>query len=271
MMATPSVGRAAAAVGWLLLLLAWSARAAEPHGNSKEPPSRGAGTAKPGPRRGPLPARGGDAGTRRTMTAAPTADDLTLGPESSDLRSLREAERALFPSEVPASGNVWPTEWSLTSPQDHGPQVIATGVPPSAPSPRPDGTSPAPLGRGRNDDGTSPAPAGGMGAGDRSWLEHLAMPDLPVRWDERVVQYLQFFRDDPRGRATFANLYRHSGRWRELVRRVFRGKSLPQDLVWIAMVESGFDPTARSSAGAAGPSHFMPPTAKIYGFIIDRC
>jgi peptidoglycan lytic transglycosylase D len=261
MMATPSVRRAAAAVGWLLLLLTWSARGAEPNGNPKEAPARGVGTAKPAPKRGLAPARGGDPGARKAMTGGPTADDVALGPESLDLRSLREAERALFPSEVSAPGNVWPTDSTGAFPRDGRPQVTATGVPPSAPLPRIDGTPPAPPGRGRNDT---------EGGGDRSWLEHLVMPDLPVRWDERVVQYLQFFRDDARGRVTFANLYRHSGRWRELVRRVLRSKSLPEDLVWLSMVESGFDPTARSSAGAAGLWQFMPETAKIYGLTIDR-
>jgi membrane-bound lytic murein transglycosylase D len=96
------------------------------------------------------------------------------------------------------------------------------------------------------------------------------MPDLPVRWDERVVRYLEYFRDDPRGHTTFANLYRHSGRYRDMMRRVLRKRSLPSDLVWVSMIESGFDCTARSGAGAAGLWQLMPETAKIYGLTYDR-
>ena len=36
---------------------------------------------------------------------------------------------------------------------------------------------------------------------DLSWLEGLTLPDIPIRWDERVIRYLEFFRDDPRGRS----------------------------------------------------------------------
>jgi len=101
-------------------------------------------------------------------------------------------------------------------------------------------------------------------------MTRLELPDIPVRWDEHVVRYLEFFRDDPRGRATFANLYRHSGRWRDMMRRALRRKSLPEDLVWLSMIESGFDSTARSVAGAAGLWQFMPETARIYGLAVDR-
>src|ERR1700722_1009158 len=96
------------------------------------------------------------------------------------------------------------------------------------------------------------------------------MPYLPVRWDDRVVRYLELFRDDPRGRATFANLYRHSGRWQAMIRRALRKKSLPEDLLWVAMIESGFEPVARSAAGAVGLWQFMPETGKIYGLTVDR-
>jgi hypothetical protein len=108
------------------------------------------------------------------------------------------------------------------------------------------------------------------GAKDLSWLAHLELPDLPVRWDERVVRYLEFFRDDPRGHSTLVTLYRRSGRWREMMRRALRRKALPEDLVWVSMMESGFDAAARSPAGAAGLWQFMPETAKIYGLTIDR-
>jgi membrane-bound lytic murein transglycosylase D len=105
---------------------------------------------------------------------------------------------------------------------------------------------------------------------DPSWLSRLEMPDLPVRWDERVVRYLEFFRDDPRGHATYAALYRHGGRFRDFVRRMLREKSLPEDLVWVAMIESGFDPAARSTSGAAGLWQFMPETGRAYALMMDR-
>ena len=91
-----------------------------------------------------------------------------------------------------------------------------------------------------------------------------------MRWDERVVRYLEFFRDDPHGRSTFVGLLRRSGRYRDMMRRVLRRKSLPEDLVWVAMMESGFDAIARSPAGASGLWQLMPTTAKIYGLTIDR-
>ncbi len=135
----------------------------------------------------------------------------------------------------------------MPPPDDSAPTVLITGLPPSGPMPPP----------ARNDV-------------DLTWLSRLEMPDLPVRWDPRIVRYLQFFRDDPFGHATFANLYRRSGRYRDMMRRVLRRKSLPEDLAFVAMVESAFDPTAHSPAGALGLWQFMPETAKIYGLTQDH-
>jgi membrane-bound lytic murein transglycosylase D len=174
-----------------------------------------------------------------------------MGAESSELRALREAERELFPPAAPGPGNAWPSNLPLVLPGDSPPEIEATGVPPA----RPMATS-----RASTEES----------AQDLTWLDHLEMPDLPVRWDERVVRYLEFFRDDPRGHATFANLFRHSGRWRDMMRRELRRKSLPTDLVWVSMIESGFDPTAHSTAGAAGLWQLMPETARIYGLTFDR-
>jgi membrane-bound lytic murein transglycosylase D len=47
-------------------------------------------------------------------------------------------------------------------------------------------------------------------------------------------------------------------------------KSLPEDLLWLVMIESGFDATARSPVGALGLWQFMPETGKIYGLVQDR-
>ncbi len=195
--------------------------------------------------------RGVDAAARRAIAGGPTADDASMGAESPELRTLREAERELFPPATPAPGSAWPSNLPLVLPGDSPPEIEASGVPPARAMPT-----------------SHPPPE--ESAQDLAWLEHLEMPDLPVRWDERVVRYLEFFRDDPRGHATFANLFRHSGRWRDMMRRALRRKSLPTDLVWVSMIESGFDPTAHSVAGAAGLWQLMPETARIYGLTFDR-
>lgn len=46
---------------------------------------------------------------------------------------------------------------------------------------------------------------------------------------------------------------------------VFREEGVPEELVWIAEVESSFDPRARSPAGAAGLYQLMPETARAQG------
>jgi len=46
---------------------------------------------------------------------------------------------------------------------------------------------------------------------------------------------------------------------------IFSQQKVPSQLVWLAEVESSFDPSARSPAGAAGLFQLMPDTAKRYG------
>ncbi|MDP9002459.1 MAG: LysM peptidoglycan-binding domain-containing protein, partial [Myxococcota bacterium] len=192
-------------------------------------------------------ARLGEGGLRRASGTGPSGEESSVGVESPELRALRAAERELFPQAPAATGTAWPSEL-LALPRDGEPEVRASGVPA----------------------GIVTQPLRAEGANDVSWLAQLEMPDLPVRWDERVVRYLQFFRDDPRGHATFANLFRRSGRFRDMMRRVLRRKSLPEDLVWLSMIESGFDPVAHSSSGAAGLWQFMPETGRLYGLTTDR-
>ena len=46
---------------------------------------------------------------------------------------------------------------------------------------------------------------------------------------------------------------------------IFAAEKIPPELVWIAEVESSFDPRARSPVGAAGLFQLMPETAQRYG------
>ncbi len=210
-----------------------------------KPPAKAGKTSSHGSGVGPA-----DPAARRQIAGGPTADDVALGAETPELKALHDAERELFPPAMPAIGAPWPDQLPAPLPAtDQAPRVHATGLPP-APVP----SSP-------------PVAEGGK---DLSWLAHLTLPDIPVRWDARVVRYLEFYKDDPRGRQLFAFWLRRSGRYQEAVRRSFRKKALPEDLAWIAMIESGYEPSARSPAGAVGLWQFMPETARLYGLSVDR-
>ena len=62
---------------------------------------------------------------------------------------------------------------------------------------------------------------------------------------------------------------RRAGRYRELFEKVLVREGLPKDLLYVAMVESGFDTGARSRVGAGGIWQFMPGAARAYGLEVS--
>ena len=97
------------------------------------------------------------------------------------------------------------------------------------------------------------------------WLERLRMPDLPVRWNARLVEYLHYFKDDPKGQALLHAWLDRLGRYEGELRDILKEAGVPGDIVYVALVESGLDPRAQSGVGAGGMWQFMEPTARVYG------
>jgi membrane-bound lytic murein transglycosylase D len=105
---------------------------------------------------------------------------------------------------------------------------------------------------------------------DAPWLDRLELPDLPVKWSQTLVDYLVFYRDDPRGRRIMQSWIVAQGRYRDMILGHLRRAHLPEDLLYVAMIESGYDPNDSSSAGALGVWQFMPEGGRIYGLREDR-
>ncbi|NUM56684.1 MAG: LysM peptidoglycan-binding domain-containing protein [Candidatus Hydrogenedentes bacterium] len=61
-----------------------------------------------------------------------------------------------------------------------------------------------------------------------------------------------------------------SWQYRPFIEQQLAAAGLPKDLVWLAMVESLFQPTVVSRVGATGMWQFMPSTGRRYGLRIDQ-
>ncbi len=96
-------------------------------------------------------------------------------------------------------------------------------------------------------------------------LSRLQMPDLKVSISRRTLKYVRFFAKTDRGRGMFETWLKRSGKYQDLIQSELRRRRLPEDLIWVSMIESGFDPRVKSPAGAVGLWQFMPATGKVYG------
>lgn len=96
-------------------------------------------------------------------------------------------------------------------------------------------------------------------------LSRLQMPDLKVSISRRTLKYVRFFAKTDRGRGMFETWLKRSGKYQDLIQAELRRRRLPEDLIWVSMIESGFDARAKSPAGAVGLWQFMPATGKVYG------
>jgi membrane-bound lytic murein transglycosylase D len=90
---------------------------------------------------------------------------------------------------------------------------------------------------------------------------------IPMILNDSVENHLEYFKT--RGRDVFQRWLNRSARYIPVMKDIFKEKNLPEDLVYVAMIESGFNPYAVSWAKAVGPWQFMPATGKLYGLKID--
>lgn len=103
-------------------------------------------------------------------------------------------------------------------------------------------------------------------------LEQSGLPQddssfLPVVSNERVEAFIELF-EGPQKQWIERALHR-SGRYSQRMKEILREEGLPEDLVYLALIESGFNPYAYSRAKAMGIWQFMHGTGRRYGLVIN--
>lgn len=184
----------------------------------------------------------------RDMLTGNYPDHSTQAPtESEELKAMRELDRELFPPQASAATAPWAT--SITVPAG-GPEVSTSGLPAAS--------------TGKSTSAPEDKKA------DLSWLAGLKKPDFPVRFSPSVVRYLRYYKNNPRGQRLVKAYMKKSGRYHDAVVKLLRQYKMPDDVVWVALIESAFNADIHSHAGAAGLWQFMPATGRIYGLTVNR-
>lgn len=84
---------------------------------------------------------------------------------------------------------------------------------------------------------------------------------LPIDAHESVTSAVSYFSTD-RGKKILEHNLRRSGRYKGMIQRIFSEEGVPSELIYVAVLESGFSPRAVSHMSAVGMWQFMAPTGK---------
>ncbi len=92
--------------------------------------------------------------------------------------------------------------------------------------------------------------------------------DLPLVINDQVAGYIDVFSTSDNFRRHMAASLQRVGKYRGLIQRVLKEEGVPQDLIYLAVAESGFEPQAvNARSGAGGMWQFMTYTGPEYGLI----
>lgn len=91
--------------------------------------------------------------------------------------------------------------------------------------------------------------------------------DVPLVENGPVQDYINYFTGN--GRKYMDKWFFRLGKYSNLMRTILRENNAPEELIYLAMIESGLDPKISSWAGAIGLWQFMPATGSAYGLYYD--
>jgi membrane-bound lytic murein transglycosylase D len=100
---------------------------------------------------------------------------------------------------------------------------------------------------------------------EREWK--LRRANFPMAVNESVESWTLYF--STRRKSLFEHALSRGGQYSDMIRTGLRKREMPEELIYLALIESDFHTDARSRVLATGMWQFMAPTAKRYGLRID--
>ncbi|MBP6941121.1 MAG: LysM peptidoglycan-binding domain-containing protein [Syntrophorhabdaceae bacterium] len=91
--------------------------------------------------------------------------------------------------------------------------------------------------------------------------------DIPIVFNDAVKYNIQWFTGEKR--KVFGNWLKRAKQYVPVIKEILRKNGMPEDLVYLAMIESGFNPKAYSTAKASGPWQFIYGTGERYGLKVN--
>ena len=104
--------------------------------------------------------------------------------------------------------------------------------------------------------------------------EELKPADSNAQWDlanldhQRVDSWVGRFTSDLK--RSFSSYMERMVKYEPMISTKLAQREMPQDLIYLAMIESGFNPTAKSPAAASGLWQFIGETGRRYGLTVNR-
>ena len=112
-----------------------------------------------------------------------------------------------------------------------------------------------------------PAPMEEVLAEVETAAEPVVTWDITVTRNERVEDWIDFLTGRNRDRT--ALWLERSGKYGPMIREELRGRGMPEDLLYLALIESGLSPKAYSRAAASGMWQFIAETGQRYGLEVN--
>jgi membrane-bound lytic murein transglycosylase D len=83
--------------------------------------------------------------------------------------------------------------------------------------------------------------------------------DFPLVVNDYVTGFISYYSNSPAGHAHLLHSLERAGKYKEMIAKDLRDQGLPQDLIYLAVAESGFQPqVVNAQSGAGGMWQFMP-------------